>query len=63
MQFEEAEFIYDEKQLRQVLRFVVVGGGPTGVEFAGEVSVFSVCGLNPLVKRVSENLRHYNLVV
>jgi hypothetical protein len=35
VQFEEAEFIYDEDHLRQVLRFVVVGGGPTGVEFAG----------------------------
>ena len=41
-QFEEAEFIYDEDQLRQVLRFVVVGGGPTGVEFAGAPNPF--CG-------------------
>lgn len=39
-QFEAAEYITDEEELRGALRFVVVGGGPTGVEFAGTMSDF-----------------------
>jgi NADH:ubiquinone reductase (non-electrogenic) len=41
-QFEAAEYLRDgeEAALRGALRFVVVGGGPTGVEFAGTLSDF-----------------------
>eukprot|EP00892_Ulva_mutabilis_P004213 jgi/Ulvmu1/2163/UM013_0006.1 len=39
-QFEVAEYITDKAALRGALRFVVVGGGPTGVEFAGTMSDF-----------------------
>jgi len=49
--FEEASFIHmldgdetlskdEEDQIREVLSFVVVGGGPTGTEFCGELSDF-----------------------
>ena len=36
--FEEAEHEDDPEQLRRLLTFVVVGGGPTGVELAGAIS-------------------------
>ncbi|CAD7967020.1 unnamed protein product [Amoebophrya sp. A120] len=49
--FEEASFIHmldgdenvsleEEEQIREVLSFVVVGGGPTGTEFCGELTDF-----------------------
>lgn len=50
-QFEAAEFLTDEADLRGALRFVVVGGGPTGVEFAGTMSDF-------LFNEVLRNYRH-----
>ncbi|MBL8671093.1 MAG: NAD(P)/FAD-dependent oxidoreductase [Alphaproteobacteria bacterium] len=36
--FERAEMIDDPKEQRRLLTFVVVGGGPTGVELAGAIS-------------------------
>lgn len=36
--FEEASTVTDEKRLDAMLHFVVVGGGPTGVELAAEMS-------------------------
>lgn len=36
--FEEATHTEDDEEKRQLLRFVVVGGGPTGVELAAELS-------------------------
>ena len=36
--FEQAAVEQDEKRRRELLTFVVVGGGPTGVEFAGALS-------------------------
>ncbi len=38
--FEEASKINDEKILDAMLRFVIVGGGPTGVELAAEMHEF-----------------------
>ena len=38
--FESAQYSTDEKKLRELLSFVVIGGGPTGVELAGEMSDF-----------------------
>lgn len=35
--FEEAEWEADEEARRKILTFVVVGGGPTGVELAGAI--------------------------
>src|SRR5579883_1270427 len=39
--FEEAEYEEDPRRRRQLLEFVVVGGGPTGVEFAGALTELS----------------------
>jgi len=36
--FEQAELTPDEAQRRRLLTFVVVGGGPTGVEMAGAIA-------------------------
>jgi NADH:ubiquinone reductase (H+-translocating) len=36
--FEQAELAEDEKKRRQFLTFVIVGGGPTGVEMAGAIA-------------------------
>ena len=39
--FEEAETAEDEEQRRALLTFVLVGGGPTGVEMAGAIAELS----------------------
>ena len=36
--FEQAELAEDESKRRQFLTFVIVGGGPTGVEMAGAIA-------------------------
>lgn len=36
--FEEAERLSDTEQRRRLMTFVIVGGGPTGVELAGAIS-------------------------
>jgi NADH dehydrogenase len=36
--FEQAELIRDENQRSRLLTFVIVGGGPTGVEMAGAIA-------------------------
>jgi NADH dehydrogenase len=39
--FEEAERVQDPEQRRKLLTFVIVGGGPTGVELAGAIGEMS----------------------
>jgi NADH dehydrogenase len=39
--FEEAEWTRDPERRRRLLEFVVIGGGPTGVEFAGALADLS----------------------
>jgi NADH dehydrogenase len=39
--FEEAERIVDKEERRKFLTFVIVGGGPTGVELAGAIGEMS----------------------
>jgi NADH dehydrogenase len=36
--FEEAQLLSDDQEKRRKLKFVIVGGGPTGVELAGEMA-------------------------
>jgi NADH:quinone reductase (non-electrogenic) len=36
--FEQAELVDDDEQRRKLLTFVIVGGGPTGVELAGAIA-------------------------
>ncbi|MFZ0214935.1 MAG: NAD(P)/FAD-dependent oxidoreductase [Candidatus Dormiibacterota bacterium] len=37
-QFEHAEWAADEAERRRLLSFAIIGGGPTGIEFAGALS-------------------------
>ena len=55
--FEEANLIADPKQLARLLTFVVVGGGYSGVETAGQLLDLAddVCGIYPRAAR--ENFR------
>src|SRR5690606_20470211 len=39
--FEEAEKVSDVEKQKELLTFVIVGGGPTGVELAGAISEIS----------------------
>jgi len=41
LSFEKAERAHDEKEIQKQLTFVVVGGGPTGVEMAGAIAEIS----------------------
>src|SRR2546430_10857951 len=41
MAFEYAEKINDEKARRAAMNFVIIGGGPTGVDFAGAIGEIS----------------------
>ena len=41
LSFERAERFYDEMDVDQYLKFVIVGGGPTGVEIAGAIAEIS----------------------
>ena len=53
--FEEAERISDEHQRRRLLTFVVVGGGPTGVELAGAIGEMSRYTLARDFRSISSN--------
>ena len=41
LSFEKAERAYDKREIQKHLTFVVVGGGPTGVEIAGAIAEIS----------------------
>ena len=43
--FEQAERCEDPVQREQWLTFVVIGGGPTGVELAGELAIIATHGM------------------
>lgn len=49
--FERAEWTDDEAERRALLTFVVVGGGPTGVELAGTLPEFARAALRPDFRR------------
>ncbi|HUA11386.1 MAG TPA: NAD(P)/FAD-dependent oxidoreductase [Solirubrobacteraceae bacterium] len=49
--FEEAERAQDDDERRRWQTFVVVGGGPTGVEFAGELSIIARHAVNGYYSR------------
>ena len=60
--FEEAERTHDLQQRRVLLTFVVVGGGPTGVELAGAIGEMSRFTLSRDFKRIDSKLARVILV-
>lgn len=45
--FEQAEWCQDEAERRRLMTFVVVGGGPTGVELAGAIAEIALHTFRP----------------
>jgi NADH dehydrogenase FAD-containing subunit len=45
--FERAEDCDDEVERRRLLTFVIIGGGPTGVELAGALAELAKAGVGP----------------
>jgi NADH dehydrogenase len=60
--FEEAERTNDMQRRRYLLTFVVVGGGPTGVELAGAIGEMSRFTLSRDFKRIDPKLARVILV-
>ncbi|HTA13976.1 MAG TPA: NAD(P)/FAD-dependent oxidoreductase [Solirubrobacteraceae bacterium] len=50
--FEEAERASDPSEQRQWMTFVVIGGGPTGVELAGELRIIAQHGMKRGFRRI-----------
>ncbi len=60
--FERAEWSDDETERRALLTFVVVGGGPTGVELAGTLPEFARAALRPDFRRIDAGAARVVLV-
>ena len=60
--FEKAEWEHDPEELQALLTFVVVGGGPTGVELAGTFPEMARSGLAEDFRRVDTRKAHVVLV-
>jgi NADH dehydrogenase len=60
--FEEAEWTRDPERRRRLLVFVVVGGGPTGVEFAGALADLSQITLARDFRSIDPRLTRVHLV-
>jgi NADH dehydrogenase len=60
--FERAEWTVDEAERRALLTFVIVGGGPTGVELAGTLPEFARVALRPDFRRFDAGTAHVVLV-
>ena len=50
--FEEAERAVDPSEQRKWMTFVVIGGGPTGVEIAGELRLIALHGMKRGFRRI-----------
>jgi NADH dehydrogenase len=60
--FERAEDSDDEAERRQLLRFVIVGGGPTGVELAGALAELAKAALARDFRRIDPTTARIVLV-
>ncbi len=60
--FEEAEWTRDPVRRRRLLEFVVIGGGPTGVEFAGAIADLSKITLARDFRNIDPRLTRVHLV-
>lgn len=61
-EFEEAIYLTDEHKRKQVLNFVVVGGGPTGVEVSGALAEIRKNILATEYKEVDADLMQISLI-
>jgi NADH dehydrogenase len=59
--FEEAELSDSESEQKKLLTFVIVGGGPTGVEMAGAFAEVAFKTLHPEFRRIEP--RHSRIVL
>lgn len=50
--FEEAELHGENKDIEKYLTFVIVGGGPTGVELAGAIAEMANCNMHSDFRRI-----------
>jgi NADH:ubiquinone reductase (H+-translocating) len=60
--FEKAELAHTEKQRKALLTFVIVGGGPTGVEMAGAIATIARESLQPDFRRIDASEAHVILL-
>ncbi|HEX2891426.1 NAD(P)/FAD-dependent oxidoreductase [Vineibacter terrae] len=60
--FEQAETIADAVEQRRLLSFVVVGGGPTGVELAGAIAELAKKALAKDFRRIDPRSAHVILI-
>ena len=60
--FERAEASMDEAVRRRLLTFVIIGGGPTGVELAGAIAEVARHSLAPDFKRVDPRMARILLI-
>ncbi len=60
--FEEAEVVRDEREQRRLMTFIVIGGGPTGVEMAGAIAEISRYALARDFRRINPRLARIVLI-
>ena len=60
--FEAAEWTAEPEQLRKLMTFVIIGGGPTGVELAGAIGEMSRFTLAQDFRHINPKLAHIILV-
>ncbi len=60
--FEEAERTSDPEERREWMTFVVIGGGPTGVELAGELAILAKHGMKGGFRRIDPRDAHVILL-
>ncbi|MCB0792132.1 MAG: NAD(P)/FAD-dependent oxidoreductase [Flavobacteriales bacterium] len=61
-EFETAIYLLDEKEQRHFLNFVIVGGGPTGVELAGALAEIRKSVLKQEYREVESSHMHIALI-
>ena len=57
MAFERAEAAEDPAEREALLTFLIVGGGPTGVEFAGAIAELARFGMEQDFRRIDPAAR------
>ena len=60
--FEKAERIKNNKAIKKLMKFVVIGGGPTGVEIAGAIAELSKKVLTKEFSSIDTKVAHIILL-